>query len=430
MMDNTANDLSQSPDSIPVPFAGRQAVFERIQQYLIDPSDRHALLYIGRKSIGKSAFLMQCQQVLDANVIACYLPLTNVNFTDESDWLFYLVQQTNQALDAHQLNIARLPPLPDDPQSYRESLTDDYLPEMIKLIRPHRRFVWLVDDAESLIEAIESERLPSDTVNFLSTILESHLQIGIVMTINENNEPQVTSLTPLIDVNRIQRLHPLSQDETTQLIRQFRGNVEDEAMTHIYQLTDGHPLLLQSIGTILRTLYTDPITIKDIDQQLDVVYRQAYKTYHSMWTQTLSQNERLILTAISGLLYDDPLANLTAQRIESWLLETDFPMDITAINAGIRGLDYRNLVVGSTSEGIRLRAKLFQRWLVEHAQMDKPGTWGNRNAMDSDNNLQIDRRSLTVIAILIIAVILIVSVVQQSNTSTSIPVQPTVTLEP
>ena len=108
MIDNTANDNLDEQELPPAPFAGRQAIFERIQQYLIDPTDRHALLYIGRKSIGKSALLMQCQQVLNENVIGCYLPLKNVNFTDESDWLFYLVQQTNHALDAHQLNITRI----------------------------------------------------------------------------------------------------------------------------------------------------------------------------------------------------------------------------------------------------------------------------------------------------------------------------------
>ena len=59
------------------PFAGRKAIFERIQQYLIDPSDRHALLFIGRQSIGRSTLLLQCQYVLGENIIGCYLPLAS-----------------------------------------------------------------------------------------------------------------------------------------------------------------------------------------------------------------------------------------------------------------------------------------------------------------------------------------------------------------
>ena len=58
-------------------------------------------------------------------------------------------------------------------------------------MRPHRRFVWLIDDGESLIDAIESQHLPSDTVNYLSRILESHLQIGMIMTVDETNESQI-----------------------------------------------------------------------------------------------------------------------------------------------------------------------------------------------------------------------------------------------
>lgn len=433
MTDNTSDSNTPIENIPPTPFAGRQAVFERIQQYLIDPADRHALLFIGRKSVGKSAILLQCQHILGENVIGCYLPLADKTFKGESNWLSYLIEQTNFALERHNLNITRLPSLPDEDNTNNEQATDDflndlYLPELSKLIRPHRRLVWLMDDAEYFIHAIGTGKLPDNTIGYLTNLLESHLQLGIVMMLEEDNESQVVALSPLVDVNQVQRLHPLGADETQTLMTRFSDHLSTSAQQHIYDLTDGHPLLLQAIGKGLQTIYTSPITESDIDTFIEDVYSQAHDMYLGIWQNTLSQSERLVLTAISDLLYDDPLANLTAQRIESWLLETDYPMDITSINAGIRGLEYRDLVVGSTSDGIRIRAKLFQRWLIENARMDKPATWHTRPNHD-DTPVRLDRRTLAIIGIVIIVVIIFVAMLQQSNSSSTPSAHPTVTLE-
>ncbi len=409
------------------PFAGRQAVFARIQQYLIDPSDRHALLFMGRKSIGKSATLLQCQKVLGEHVIGCYLPLNDTVVADESTWLTYLYHYTNFAVQKYQLNIDRLPDLPDDTDKLRHWFANEYLLELSKLIRPHRRWIWLIDDVEFLIKAIDNKQLPHDSLAYLYRLLQEQLQLGIVITLDEKNEDQASQLDPLIDINRIQRLHLLSAEESAELMAQFVRHNPDATDEHIYNLTGGHPLLLQFMGTALQSVETRPITKSEIDQVVNDVYRQADETYRTIWQNTLSQNERLILTAISGLLYDDPLINLTTQRIESWLLETDYPVDITTINAGIRALDYQNLVMGSTPDGIRIRAQLFQRWIIEHARMDKPESYHSKPLSKADEP-QLGRNGLLLIVAVVVIVIMLVTVMQQSDNSASNPIQPTVTL--
>lgn len=259
-------------------------------------------------------------------------------------------------------------------------------------------------------------------------MLQDHLQLGVIITFDEKNEDQASQLIPLIDIHQIQRLQSLSAEESAELIAQFVQHIPEPTDAHIYHLTDGHPLLLQFMGNALQTIHTRPITKAEIDQIITDVYHQADETYRTIWQNTLSQNERLVLTAISGLLYDDPLIKLTTQRIESWLLETDFPIDITTINAGIRALEYQNLVIGSTSDGIRIRAQLFQRWLIEHARMDKPETFHSKPAPIKSDNSQLGRNGLFFIVAILIVVILVVAISQQSDTATSIPLQPTVTL--
>lgn len=428
MMDN--NVTSPTEEQIAQnPFAGRQAIFARIQQYLIDPTDRHALLFVGRKKIGKTATLWQCQHVLDEHVLGCYIPLIEVTFTNEADWLTYLVQQTNQTLEAHQLNITRLPVLPEDKSQYRDYLNQDYLPDLSKLIRPHRRLVWLFDDMDYLIEAIDSKKLPEDTFEYLFDLLQTHLQLGIVLTLSERNESKIAQLHPLVDPTQAHKLHLLSLEETSALLKLFSSHIDNGAQEKIYQLTNGHPVILQAIGRQLQTIPYTPLTETDLKTMEDIGYQKANSIYQHIWDNVLSPNERLILNTMAGLLYDDPLASITSHRIEQWLIETDYPMDLTAINASIRGLDYQDLVIGSTSEGITIRAELFKRWLLEHARIDKPSTWSQPQQDSQSDTIAINQRGLVIIAILTIVLMLIFALSQQSSSNETPPIQPTVTLE-
>jgi len=409
------------------PFAGRQDIFARIQQYLIDPSDRHALLIIGRDGMGKSRILQQCLHVLEDNVIPCYIPLTDVDYRDDDTWLYHLIEQTNIALSSGDFTISRLPQLAESNGTLREWFTGEYLPEVTKLIRSHRRLVWLMDDVEYLLAAIDAGKLPDDTLVFLYDVLQTNLQFGLVFTLDEDNEAQASQLAPLVDESLFQRLHPLSSEETTTLLEKYSLTLEDSAKSYIYTLTDGHPLIIQHMGEALQSASHMTITKSEIDAILKTVYQKSHSTYRHIWQNSLSQNERLVLTAISGILYDDPIAKLNAKRIESWLLETDYPLDMTAVNAGIRGLDYRDLVGGSV-DNLKIRAQLFERWLIEHARMDEVNpVVAKSNALD--DSLPISRNGLLLIVGIAIFIIVMVALLQQSNQSVTTTVQPTVTLE-
>ncbi len=417
-------DIQPEP---PKPFAGRDDIFARIQQYLVDPSDRHALLIIGRDAMGKSHILQHYVEVVDNSVIPCYLPLTDVTFSSENAWLTHLIEQTNIALSYSNFTISRLPQITDTEAITRQWITSEYLPEVNKLIRSHRRLVWLMDDAEQLLDVIQSKKLPDDTLSFLYEVLQTHLQLGIVLTLNEDNESRSSQLAPLVSTSLFHRLHPLSLDETSTLLEQFGLTVEPSAIEQIFVLTDGHPLIVQYMGDELQSIRHMTITEAHVEDMTNEVYQQSYDTYRNIWQKSLSQTERLILTAISGLLYDDPLIDLNAQRVESWLLETDHPLDKTAVNAAIRGLDFRDLIAGSISN-ISIRGELFQRWLIEHARMDEVNpTVAKSNAVD--DSLVLSRNGLLIIISIIIFTIMIVALLQQSNQSTSLPLQPTVTLE-
>ncbi len=428
-MNNTQPDSLKENNihkTLPKPFAGRQKVFIEIQQYLADPIDRHALLIIGRNSVGKTRILEQCFYVLEDGVISCPLILEPHVLKNEATWLHHVITQTHTALENRGFSVHRLPTLPDNPDSYRDWFIDEYLPEANKLIRGHRRILWLMDDVNVLIVAINETRLPEDTFDYLYHLLQSNTQSGIVMTLDEELEAQSSQLSPLIDGKLLRRLHPLTESETARLIENFGLRLEDSAQAYIHQLTDGYPLILQYMGEALQTVKHLTITKGHVDSIIDDVYKQARDHYRNIWQNSLSQNERLVLTAISGLLYDDPIGTLTTQDVENWLLETDYPLDMMTVNASIRGLEYRDLVVSSKTEGIQIRARLFQRWLIEYARMNEVNpVVAQLNAEGSG----ISRNMiLTLLGITLIVLAIVFSLQQDTQTSAS-TIQPTVTLE-
>ena len=69
-----------------------------------------------------------------------------------------------------------------------------------------------------------------------------------------------------------------------------------------------------------------------------------------MWDM-LNRDEHLVLAAISMQLYKNPLQPVSMTSIETWLAETDYPLDSVAINTALRSLEYYELIQGTIAQG-------------------------------------------------------------------------------
>ena len=111
--------------------------------------------------------------------------------------------------------------------------------------------VILLDDAESLIDAIVANKLPMDTFVYLQSLLEKHPQLGIALTLDTGREAHLEALSPLVSPASVFRLDNLTLAETTQLLREPVTGlyaVSDEAVNAVQTATGGAPLLLQRYG--------------------------------------------------------------------------------------------------------------------------------------------------------------------------------------
>ena len=361
-MDETY-DPQQSHDEDNTPFVGREAIYARLHQLILDPPDRHAITFVGHDGVGKSALLRQFRHVFGDQLLGVYFPSKTLQATDEAQWLQHIVTQTNHLLTDHNFSLSRLPDEHDPTQStYRDWIQDVYLPQIFQIIRAQRRLVWLFDDAEALFN------LPDDHVIYLHRLLHAFDQLAIVLALDTEYDRQLERLAPLVTPTRIDRIHRLDQTQSATLIRQLAPTVNDDAIARVYRLTGGHPRLLQRFGQQLNTIWAEDVA-NPVQQATPQVYQASQDEFKTLWQQ-LSRDERMVLTAIASLIYTDATRPVTPRRIATWLIETEYPIDLVAINAALRGLDYRDIVRNQPSAEVTLLTGLMQTWLLDHARLE------------------------------------------------------------
>jgi hypothetical protein len=413
------------------PFTGRRAAFEYLQQQLTAPTHRTASVLLGGRHSGKTTLLHYFRVVFDENTIGVFLPLKHLMLSHETNLLLTLAHSTTALLLQLGFLLNRLPPQPEDDREMRQWFAERFLPEIFMVIRPHRRLVFLLDDAEELIDAVMlTERMPKDTFDYLHGLLQKFPQLGLVMTIDTDYEAHIPSMSPLVDSMHIHRLSNMSAQESAWLVQyptRKLYTVSDEAAAAVHKATGGQPQLLQSFGYHLFERWRarrdqTQIGLEVIQSITPVVYEQVKDEFRWLWGQ-LSRNERLVLTAVSTLLYHNPLQTIGASAIETWLVESDYLLDMTAINAAIRGLEYREALV-SEGQGVAPAAGLFQTWLLDNARLDS-----HRKDGDSGRAPRPRGVMLAVVLVLLIAVVL-VTIALNSAPRSNLPdtILPTVTL--
>ena len=365
------------------PFAGRAAAFARLDQYLKAPAPAGAPVYTGAPGSGKTAFLRAVEATFDDGHLGVALPLAQITPPTVDGVLRACARQMAAALVRHNLSTSRLPPIPHDHDDWRTWFADDWLPDLLRAARPHRQVVLLLDDAERLFD-------PGlyPLCAYLADVMRAYPQIRPVLALDATRELDLAALSPLVDPAAVHRLAALTQSEVAALLRDpvdGRYTIDDAGVLAVYEASGGDPRLLQRFGFHLcRHQEARPdittLTPSAVRTVAPLVYVQSESEFNAQWAAS-SYNERLVLTAISGLIYAAPLNPITAETIEAWLVETDYPLDRTAINAALRGLAYREIL---SAEGalVRVRAGLMQQWLLEHARMgDAPTTRGRRPRM-------------------------------------------------
>lgn len=360
---------------VPSAFAGRTNAYSKINQHLTDTTATQAATITGRRRVGKSALLWHFAEFFPPTYVSVYVPLRATAPTDEAALVMALAEGIDAALAAEpRPPMATLPPLPQPPTL--AAFGTAYLPAALATLRGGQRLVLLLDDIDALLAPIDAGALPADLFVTVSGWIGRHERLGMVVTLGDRaGDAALARLAPLVDLTTAYRLGVLTADEHALLLRiPDEYILTDEAVAAAYRATGGDPLLAQRVGHALYELGRETIPADAVRAVLPGVVAAHHEAFRAAWGG-LTLNERLVLTAISGLLYREPLAPITPERVNRWLATHGYPLDGTATRAALRGVEYAGLV-RVVEDGVVVAAGLLQTWLLQHAQLDPEAATG------------------------------------------------------
>lgn len=368
-------------DPDPLPYAGRDETLARIHTQRTN-APHEPLVVIGRKRIGKTTFLHQLIHTASHHSIGVFITLTDLALDDE-DYLWVMTSQI--ILDTLAWYQIIIPELLSD-ESARVWFVSIFLPAVIKALRG-RDLLLLWDDAHQLL----NENLPNDLFETLHGLCSPSLQM--IFAFDIAYEDQMGQFMPFIKPKHQLRLGNLSLAGCESVLAGYQHGLGTEMVKAIYEATGGLPHLLHHYGAELGQ-YADIKTLNT------AVYERVKDDFLAIWAGR-SADEKLVLTAIADLFYDDPLRPINNAHIATWSTKSDYLLDETAINAALRGLVYDELVL-LDNHHVRVNGDLWRKWLLEHARISG----------DKSNKRQSVPMSLIIgtLVVVIIAVLLILSI--------------------
>lgn len=422
------------------PFAGRANVFARLRRQLTDPAHSGALLITGRRQIGKTAFLRAFDSAFDDTFVGGYISLRETLPAREHDWWLGLAQSITERLVARSFTLTRLSDMHPPGDDARAWFAETYLPPVLALIRPHRRLVLLLDDAEMLLNAKRSGELRPDTIPFLRGLSDRMAQFHITLTLDTAYEGMLAEFYPLVRPTDSVRLTNLAPDENAWLMSEpvrEQYMLDDGAQAAAFRLTGGAPAITQALGMLLYQRYQEDnaqtiVTAEDVKRAGQTLFRQIEGDLRRTWDE-LTSNEQIVLRAVSQLLYQDPLRPVDANIVQSYLVDSDDPMDATTVGAALRSLEYREIVT-LLPQGITLTAEVMQRFLLENAYNVPLSAPPTRGFGGMSPLLKRRNRGLRVALLLVLVAMLVVGILLLSALSSLpreaeiIPGAPTITL--
>lgn len=420
------------------PFAGRGSAFARLRRQLIDTSQQGALLILGRKRIGKTAFLYAFDGAFDETFVGVYVPMQTLP-ASEGEWWLNLAQSITERLIDRAFTLTRLQELQPPEEDARDWFTRTFLPPVLALIRPHRRLVLLLDDIDGLLDRIVQGAYRPDTFTYLRAMIDQLPQLHVVATLGLHHEARLSALYPLILPTHTVRLTSLAPQETAWLLREpVRDlySLDDDALREAYDLTGGEPAFVQYLGSTLFRRYLGEdktsFAVDDIKRAGQTLYRQVEGDLRDTW-DALNYNEGRVLKGISQLIYADPLRPVDLDAVAVWLADSDDPLDSTTISAALRSLEYREIVT-LLPDGIHIQSDWMQRFLLENAYnvpLAAPpvgGSTGGSGALKKRNRGLRIALLFVLVAMLAVAILLLSALSSLPTEPAIIPEAPTMTL--
>ena len=379
--------MTESPNSLNrVPFVGREDIFAKIHQHVVDAQSPRALTILGGHGMGKTALLQHWLNSMDDLTIGIYIPLKSTPVQTETALWLQLMERIHQVMATRTYMEGRLPSpnaeILHDELLFWAWFQDRFIVTLLRIIRPHRRLVWLFDDFHLLEDHLPAEQAQI-FADHLSELLNLSGQLLMATTLPLSQEELLVKYRTIVQESAAAiRLPYFTQAEVRQCIVAFLPNapVDEPTVNTLHTLTGGHPWLLTDYLRDVRNAQSTP-PFKDIQATMKALQTQHDAFFQQIW-HTLNDHEHTILHAIADLHNQQDETVIHFSVLEKWLLESDLALERTMVRATIRSLEYQQ-VITQTSGGYWMVVRLFQAWIIRQrpAPLKRPASYKVRNRL-------------------------------------------------
>jgi uncharacterized protein len=338
-------------------FKGRKDIILSIEENIINPSQRPALLFYGRRRTGKTSTLLNLPRLLNSQFISVYINLQDAEWRDGNGaFCYHLISVIIKALAKRGISWHDdlKNPTVDEFDGLTFTRLNEYLDRIEAISRRIDKQVLLTfDEYERIEDGLVDNKISREILNQLRVIVQHRERIVVLFSGSHRfSELKLVNWSNyLIDARTIE-LSFLAPDEGRELIEKptpgFNLNYDSGVVERILRLTNCQPYLLQAIASdLVNYLNTQKRTLAsmaDVEVAAERVLVTSQGYFYNIWTEDCSEIERAQLMAIA--------ANSSAQ--------TERPDSEALLNL------YHKEVIKRVDDRWQLTVELFHRWILKN----------------------------------------------------------------
>ncbi|MCB9433549.1 MAG: ATP-binding protein [Ardenticatenaceae bacterium] len=229
-------------------FVGRTDISSRIEQLLLDRRRPPLLLY-GQRRVGKTSLLNNLGRLLPRHIVPLFVDLQGpATRAGDAAGFFYNVARAMRQSARRQRQL-ELPELPRETLAADPFTAFDEWLDAVEAVLGSQTGLLLLDEFEVLAEAFANNRLDEAAIlGTLRHLIQHHPRFKVLLSGSHTLAAFHRWSSYLINVQLV-HIGFLSEAETNQLVERpvagFALRYEPAARARVWELTSGHPFLVQ-----------------------------------------------------------------------------------------------------------------------------------------------------------------------------------------
>lgn len=287
-------------------FKGRKDIIVAIEENIINPGQRPALLLYGRRRIGKTSTLLNLPRLLSSQFVPVFVDCQNAKWRDgNAAFCYHLASSVYGELFQRNLLDDLRKPMLEQFEKYAFTRLDEFLDQVEALSRRINKQILLTfDEYERLEEGIAAQKITREVFNQLRNIVQHRERIVVLFSGSHRfEELRVVNWSDyLINVKTLE-LSFLAPEDARELLTEPVPalHYEPGVVDKIIALTHCQPYLLQAVASdlvnYLNAQKRQTATMADLDVAVAKVLVTADAYFHNNWEEC-AETEREVLRAL------------------------------------------------------------------------------------------------------------------------------------